>query len=76
MNLTISVDDDVLQRARELAHQQGKSVQQLLRDYLESLTGGPRPEDLVEELFRIMDESPGHSGGKRPRREDAYEGRI
>lgn len=76
MNVTISIDDDVLRRARELARKQGKSLQQLLREHLESLVGGPPSESLADELFRIMDQSPGRSGGRRFRREDAYEGRI
>lgn len=38
-NLTITVDDEVLRRARVRALQQGTSVNALLRDYLEAFTG-------------------------------------
>ena len=76
MNLTVSIDDEVLKRARELARKRGMSLQQLLREYLESLVGGPPGEHLAERLFAIMDESPGRSGGLRIRREEAHEGRA
>jgi predicted HicB family RNase H-like nuclease len=36
MNLTITVDDEVLRRARIRALQQGTSVNVLLREFLES----------------------------------------
>lgn len=39
-NLTIVVDDQVLQRARIRALQHGTSVNALLRDYLASFAGG------------------------------------
>lgn len=76
MNLTVSIDEEVLERARALARAQGKSLQTLLREYLESLVGVAEPGARADELFRIMDESPGHSGGRHFRREDAYEGRV
>jgi hypothetical protein len=41
MNLTITVDDEVLKRARIRALEQDTSVNALLRDYLESYAGGP-----------------------------------
>ena len=76
MNVTISLDDDVVRHARELARRRGKSLQQVLREHLESLVGPPPSEDLAEELFLIMDRSPGRSGGLRFRRDDAYRGRA
>jgi hypothetical protein len=76
MNLTISVDDELLQRARELAQRRGISLQQLLREYLETLVGRSSPEDVADELLRLMDVHGGHSGGEKFHREDAYEGRT
>ena len=76
MNLTIAVDDELLQRARELARRRGVSLQELLRDYLRQLVG-ERPGDVVaDELLALMDEAPGHSGGARFDRNDAYDGRL
>ncbi len=39
MNLTLSVDEQVAQRARSAAQQLGKSLNQLVREYLEQLAG-------------------------------------
>lgn len=44
MNITLSVDEHVAQRAREAAQKMGKSLNQVVRDYLEQLAGGSRRE--------------------------------
>ncbi len=76
MNLTISVDDRVLERARRLARERGTSVQELLREYLMKLVGESSGEQAAAELLELMDKHGGHSGGRRFRREDAYEDRL
>ena len=43
MNVTLSIDDQVVARARHLAATRGTSLNQLIRDYLEELT---RPGDV------------------------------
>jgi plasmid stability protein len=40
MNLTITIDDEVLKRARVRALQQGTSVNAIVREYLEAFAGG------------------------------------
>ena len=42
MNITLSVDEQVAQRARDAARKMGKSLNQVVRDYLEQLAGGAR----------------------------------
>ena len=42
MNITLSVDEQIAQRAREAAQKMGKSLNQVVRDYLEQLAGGSR----------------------------------
>ena len=42
MNITLSVDEQVAQRAREAAKKMGKSLNQVVRDYLEQLGGSSR----------------------------------
>ena len=59
MNLTLSVDDDVVERARTVAASQGTSLQALVRRYLETLAGKPTGNELVkriEEGWRASDE--------------------
>ena len=42
MNITLSVDEQVAIRAREAAKKMGKSLNQVVRDYLEQLAGSAR----------------------------------
>lgn len=49
MNLTLSVDKDLLERARKAAKIQGKSVNQLVREYLQQLS-------TVEDLDNALDD--------------------
>ncbi|MCK9213583.1 MAG: DUF6364 family protein [Rhodoferax sp.] len=42
MNITLSVDEQVAARAREAAKKLGKSLNQVVRDYLEQLAGSAR----------------------------------
>jgi hypothetical protein len=42
MNITLSVDEQVAARAREAAQKLGKSLNQVVRDYLEQLAGSAR----------------------------------
>ena len=44
MNITLSVDEQVALRAREAAQKMGKSLNQVVRDYLEQLAGSARRE--------------------------------
>ena len=76
MNLTISIDDRILDRARALARRRGVSLQDLLRRYLESIAGERSREDVADELNRLMRNSPGRSKGRSISRDDAYRGRA
>jgi Family of unknown function (DUF6364) len=76
LNLTISVDDDLLRKAREHAQRRGLSLQEMLRNYLKSVVGETSPEAVAAELLDLMRRAPGNSGGRRIRRDDAYEGRA
>ena len=73
MNVTLSIDEKLLARARELAHERGTSVNQLVRDYLERLTGGSGPADVMDELERLWTEQGGRSGGWKWNREEVYD---
>jgi hypothetical protein len=76
VNLTISVDDALLEKARKLAIRRGTSVQELLRAHLEALVGQGSGKAAAEELLALMQARGGHSGGRRVLREEAYEGRL
>ncbi len=71
MNVTLSVDERVIDRARRKAAALGKSLNQLIRDYLEALAGGDDPERWIKEFRRLS--GTGHSRGWRFNRDDLHE---
>jgi hypothetical protein len=75
MNVTLSVDDEVILRARRTAEALGTSVNQLVRDYLEQLSGNGKPEELADEFRRLSLLSTGRSNGWKFNREELHERR-
>ncbi len=62
MNITITIDDEVVRRARIRALEQGTSVNALLREYLESYAGADEERDARTRLVRLARESHASSG--------------
>lgn len=75
MNLTLSVNDEVVLKARKRAEQLGTSVNQLVREYLEELAGKSDPKGDAEEFERLSKISQGDSKGWKFDREEAHERR-
>jgi hypothetical protein len=78
-NLTITVDDGTLKRARLRALEEDTSVNAILRDYLEEYAGGRREQ--IEAARRIIEDARrggagSGPGGRKWKREDAYEDRL
>jgi hypothetical protein len=71
MNLTLSVDEQLVVRARQRAETLGKSLNQLIRDYLENLAGGDDPEKSIAEFRRLSGR--GNSRGWRFNRDEIHE---
>jgi hypothetical protein len=71
MNVTLSIDDQLVSRARKKAEAMGKSLNQLIRDYLQSVAGGDNPERSIEEFKRLSGH--GHSRGWRFNRDEIHE---
>lgn len=75
-NVTISLPDHLLERARRYAAQRGTSLNHLLREYLEELVGLNRAQ-LEESLKRMLELSDKYTGSLvKYKREDLYEDRI
>lgn len=72
MNLTLPVKDDVIKRARSVAKARGTSVNQLVREYLQSLGGLSALEQEIAELRQLSDEGKGRSGGWRFDRDEIH----
>ena len=72
MNVTLSVDERVVVRARQVAAVRGTSLNQLIRDYLEELTSPGDVESALDRLDALWSRSVGRS--RRPwTREELHE---
>ena len=75
MNLTLSVDEQTVTKARRVAQAMHKSLNQVIREYLEQLAGEDQAERDAEE-FRLL------SGQGRPdpdwrfKRDEIYDRKI
>ena len=75
MNVTLSVDDEVIRQARRHAEALGTSVNQLVRDYLEQLAGKTDPHEDAAEFERLSRQAQGDSRGWKFDREELHERR-
>jgi hypothetical protein len=71
VNITLSIDAQLVSRARKKAESLGKSLNQMIRDYLETVVGGDNPERSIEEFRRLSGQ--GHSQGWRFNRDEIHE---
>jgi hypothetical protein len=73
MNITLSIDESLVEEARRLALARGTSLNQLIRDYLEDLVRPGDPKAISEELRRLTSEGGGRSRGWRFNRDELHE---
>ncbi len=73
MNLTLSLDPQIVERAREVARSMGKSLNQLIRDYLVALVAEGEPQQDVDELRRLTEQGKGRSRGWSFVRDELHE---
>ena len=70
VNVTLSIDERLVARAREKAEALGKSLNQLIRDYLQTVAGIDDSERSIEEFRRLSGQ--GNSRGWRFNREEIH----
>jgi hypothetical protein len=70
VNVTLSIDEQLVLRARKKAEALGKSLNQLIRDYLQNVAGGDDPERSIDEFKRLSGQ--GNSRGWRFNREEIH----
>ena len=77
-NVTLAIDDDVLDRARTYAARNGTTLNALVRQHLELLAADEgRLAEAMRELRAISEQTQVRLGADYQfRREDAYEGRL
>ena len=70
MNLTLSVDEQLVERARKRAGALGKSLNQMVRDYLQKVAGDDDADESIAEFRRLSGK--GHSRGWRFNRDEIH----
>jgi hypothetical protein len=71
MNITLSIDENLVERARERLRATGKTINQEIREHLQHIVGD---DDLERDLeFLEKNSGLGDSKGWKWNREDAYE---
>ena len=74
MNITLSIDEQIAERAREKLRAVGKSLNQEIREHLQRIAGEDNLErDLEEFRLRV---GQGNSNGWKWNREELYEERT
>ena len=71
MNITLSIDEHLVARARKKAEALGKSLNQMIRDYLQKVAGADNPERSIDEFERLSGR--GNSRGWRFNRNELHE---
>ena len=76
-NLTLTLDDDLLRRARIRALEQGTSVNALVREWLERYADSGEQRDVTEALLDLFDEQRASEDGDwRWNRDELYDDRL
>ena len=75
MNVTLSVDDGVIQEASRRAEAMGTSVNQLVREYLEQLAEKTDPKADAAEFERLSRAAQGNVRGWKFNREELHDRR-
>jgi antitoxin component of RelBE/YafQ-DinJ toxin-antitoxin module len=73
MNITLAVDEQVVEQARKAARAMGKSLNQAVRDYLEQLAGADQNALQVERFVESARNSPGRLGNWRFNRDELHD---
>ena len=77
-NLTLSIPDPDLARARKLAAERGTTVNAMVRDYLARAVGGISSEqqEAIDWMIARSNASAGRRQGPLPTREETYADRV
>ncbi|MEW6087925.1 MAG: DUF6364 family protein [bacterium] len=70
-NVTLSIEEDVLEAGREYAKRHNTSLNSLIRRLIKQLTIRSS-NNWMDESFKIMDKAKVNSGGKKWNRKELY----
>jgi hypothetical protein len=74
VNITLSIDEQIVERAREKLRATGKTVNQEIREHLQRVAGDEDLERDLEEFERLS--GLGNSNGWKWNRDEIYEERL
>lgn len=72
-NITLSIDENLLDAGRKYATERNTSLNALIRDLLEDAILN-KSGDWLDEAFKLMDQAKANSHGRKWKREDLYDG--
>jgi hypothetical protein len=72
-NLTLSIDEKLIEEARRQAARRGKSLNELIRAYLEELASSASRDAEFERLRELSDLADGRRQGSRFDRDDIHD---
>ena len=74
LNVTLAIEEELLQAARAVAAQRQTSVNEMVRQYLEQVVGKERRRHAAwERIQGLLEQPPVVLGGPRPSRDDLHE---
>ena len=73
MNITLSVDEQTIAKARRVAQAMHKSLNQVIRDYLEQLASQDQAESDIAEFRRL---SPSGTRSWKFNRDEIYDRKV
>ena len=74
-NITLAIDEDLLDKVRVLAALKRTSVNEMVREFLKrSVEQEKEHDEVTEELLRLSQNSEARMGDWRPGRADTYSG--
>ena len=74
-NITLAIDEDLLDKVRVLAAMRRTSVNAMVREFLAREVDAEKQKDATkEELLKLMEESEADFGDRLPTREETYSG--
>lgn len=71
-NITISIDDEVLEAGRKYAQKHNMSLNSLIRKLLSQAVMSSS-QNWLDDCFQLMDRTNANSGGRKWRREELYD---
>jgi|GEM_PF-6705455 len=73
-NLTIRLSDQLIEASKEYAKKQGKSLNEMIREFLEKNVKKPEAyQTPMEKMMRIAEENSVYGNGYKFKREDGHE---